>query len=258
LSNQRASTTTADDIDVLEVNRRFYDGLWSGTRLVQPHRFNTWPLVSKLAESSSRRLEVGPGMRPRLPVKDTHFADISEPALNALAAHGGKVEEARICNLPYDDNSFDLVCALDIIEHVEDDEAAMAELARVAEPGATILLSTPLHPEYWSTFDEIVGHHRRYAPDTLDSLLRRNGLEVEQSAIFGMKPKSSRLSTLGLWFLERDRAMALRVYNRILMPLGLRLQKRLKLIEGMVETDGVDEIFLVCRLASSDSCSANG
>jgi SAM-dependent methyltransferase len=258
LSNQRASTTTADNVDVFEVNRRFYDGLWSGTRLVQPHRFNTWPMVSKLAEASSRRLEVGPGMRPRLPVKDTHFADISEPALNALARHGGKVEQARICNLPYADNSFDLICALDIVEHVEDDEAAVAELARVAEPGATILLSTPLHPEYWSTFDEIVGHHRRYAPETLIDLLSRNGLVVEQSAIFGMKPKSSRLSTLGLWFLKRDRAMALRVYNRILMPLGLRLQKSLTLVDGMVETDGVDEIFLACRLTSSDSRALDG
>jgi hypothetical protein len=42
------------------------------------------------------------------------------------------------------------------------------------------------------------------------------------------------------------------------MPLGLRLQKSLTLVDGMVETDGVDEIFLACRLTSSDSRALDG
>ncbi len=186
-------------------------------------------------------------MRPRLPVKGTHFADISQPALDALAGQGGIVSLARIADLPYPDNSFDLICALDIVEHVEDDKTAMAELARVAKPGARVLLSMPLHPEYWTNFDEIVGHFRRYPPDELTRLLDDNGLAIEQSAIFGMKPRSTRLSTLGLWFLKHDRLIALSVYNRLLMPLGLRLQKPLTLQDGLADTDGVDEIFLVCR-----------
>lgn len=247
MTDDRAGSRTGDKAELEEFNRRFYDGLWSVARLVPPQRFNTWPLISEVAGISPRRLEVGPGMRPRLPLAGTHFCDISEPALTALSQHGGQVHLGPITALPFADQSFDLVCALDIIEHVADDEAAMAELARVAAPGARVLLSTPLHPEYWSSFDEIVGHFRRYAPEALLALLERNGLEVEQSAIFGMKPKSSRLSTLGLWFLKRDPTMAMRVYNRFLMPLGLRLQKPLKLVDGLVATGGVDEVFLVCR-----------
>ncbi|WP_024326172.1 class I SAM-dependent methyltransferase [Thioalkalivibrio sp. AKL19] len=233
--------------DIGDVNQRFYDGLWADTRLVHPERFNTWALVSDLSRSHARRLEVGPGMRPRLPIADTHFVDISAPALSALKGEGGLTHSAPISALPYADQSFDLVCALDIIEHVEDDEAALAELSRVAAPGARLLLSTPLHPEYWTPFDDIVGHYRRYEPAKLANLLERHDLEIEQSAIFGMKPKSSRLNDLGMWFLQRHRPVAMKVYNRFLMPLGLRLQKPLELRPGMVATEGVEEVFLVCR-----------
>jgi len=46
--------------DLLDENRRFYDLLWSGARLVEPQRFNTWPLVRSLLPESGRRLEVAP------------------------------------------------------------------------------------------------------------------------------------------------------------------------------------------------------
>src|ERR1700684_588497 len=51
--------------ELLELNRRFYDLLWSGARLVEPQRFNTWPLVSSVLPGSRRQLEVAPGLRPR-------------------------------------------------------------------------------------------------------------------------------------------------------------------------------------------------
>ena len=70
-----------------------------------------------------------------------------------------------IGSLPCANASFDLVCALDILEHVADDDSAMAELARVAAPGASLLISVPLHPEAWTAFDDFVGHCRRYEPD---------------------------------------------------------------------------------------------
>ena len=50
--------------ELLDLNRRFYDLLWSGARLVEPQRFNTWPLVSSVLPGSKRQLEVAPGLRP--------------------------------------------------------------------------------------------------------------------------------------------------------------------------------------------------
>jgi hypothetical protein len=62
-----------------------------------------------------------------------------------------------------------------------------------------------------------------------------------------MQPKSSRLLDLGMWWLTHERERALWWYNRVIMPLGLRFQKRLDFHEGLIDTQSVDEIFMVCR-----------
>ncbi len=74
--------------ELLDANRQYYDSLWSGASLVEPQRFNTWPLVQSLVSQGCRRLEVAPGLRPRLPLDGTHFLDISEPALVKLRGRG--------------------------------------------------------------------------------------------------------------------------------------------------------------------------
>lgn len=235
-----------------EINQRFYDSLWSDVQLIDPSRFNTWPLIQSLAQQAPLRLEVGPGMRPRLPVNGTYFADISQPALANLAAAGGITHQAAIAELPFPDNHFDLICALDIIEHVEDDTGALNELCRVAKPGAYFLISTPLHPEYWTPFDEFVGHHRRYRPDQLQQLLQERGLVVEKSAGFGMKPKSSWLVQWGMRKMQESPRFSMWIYNRFLMPLGLRFQKPLNLQDGLTDTRSISDVFMLCRLNNSD------
>src|SRR5436189_60679 len=70
------------------VNRRFYDGLWDEARLIEAQHFNTWPLVSSLLDSERPRLEIAPGLRPRLPLAGTRFVDISSAALDILRARG--------------------------------------------------------------------------------------------------------------------------------------------------------------------------
>lgn len=234
--------------DLLERNRRFYDGLWRGARLSDPQRFNTWPLVERLTAGTARRLEVAPGLRPRFPLPGTRFVDISAPALRRLQAAGADAMQGHANALPFPDASFDAVCAMDIIEHVVDDEAVLAELARVARPGAAVLLSAPLHPGSWTAFDDFVGHYRRYEPEQLLAKLRAHGFMLENSAIYGMQPKSSKLLDLGMWFLTHHRRLAMRWYNRTL-PLFARLQTPLALVPGMVDTAQVDEVLLVCRRA---------
>ena len=154
--------------------------------------------------AASRRpcLEVAPGLRPRLPLEGTQFVDVSGPALAKLARRGASVVGALITSLPFADAAFDLVCALDIVEHVDDDAAALGELSRVARPGAAVLLSVPLHPELWNAFDDFVGHRRRYRPELLTEILGRHGLTIERSAVYGMQPRSSRLLDLGMWYLN--------------------------------------------------------
>ena len=235
--------------DLLDENRRFYDLLWSGARLVEPERFNTWPLVRSLLPQCGRRLEVAPGLRPRLPLEDTQFVDISAPALAKLRGRGADVVLGEVTSLPFADAAFGLVCALDIVEHVDDDDGALSELSRVVQPGGTLLISTPLHPSRWTSFDDFVGHRRRYEPSRLSDKLSEHHLAVERSAVFGMQPRSSRLLDLGMWWLTHQRERALWWYNCAFMPLGLRLQKKLDFHSGMIGTDDVDEILMVCRKA---------
>src|SRR6266850_134863 len=155
--------------ELVEDNRRFYDSLWSGSRLVEPNRFNTWPLVQSLLPPSGLRLEVAPGLRPRLPIEDTQFVDISAPALEQLRTLGGRVTLGEVTALPFATATFDLVCALDIIEHVDDDNGALSEISRVTKSGGMLLISTPLHPSRWTPFDDFVGHKRRSEPPCLQA-----------------------------------------------------------------------------------------
>ncbi len=236
-----------DDAELIRVNRGFYESLWAQARLIGPERFNTWPLLRELAAAAPRRLEVAPGLRPRLPLDTTCFIDLSHAALRQLRASGASAVHGMIGQLPCADASFDLICALDIIEHVADDDSALSELARVAAPGASVLLSVPLHPEAWTAFDDFVGHCRRYEPAQIVERLASHGFTIEQSAVYGMQPRSSRLLDLGQWFLTHRRERAMWWYNRVFMPLGLRFQKALQWRDGLGDTQGVDEVLLRCR-----------
>ena len=233
--------------DVVAVNREFYDALWSDARLQSPQRFNTWPLVSGLLAAAPARLEIGPGLRPRLPIAGTHFLDISAPAIGQLNARGGIAVAGEITALPFGDEEFDLVAAFDVVEHVEDDRQVFRELSRVLKDGGVIVFSVPLHAGLWTEFDERVGHARRYEPAELLTILADHGLAIERSAKFGMKPANPRLVKFGMDWLERHRSWAMRWYNLVFMPLGMLFQKKLKWAEGLIDTAGVDGLLLVCR-----------
>src|SRR5450631_2769059 len=253
---QSGFSHTDSERELVDENRRFYNGLWSSARLVEPQRFNTWPLVQSLLPEAGQRLEVAPGLRPRLPIEGTQFVDISVEALAKLRGRGAQVALSEVTSLPFGASVFDLVCALDIIEHVDDDDGALSELSRVAKSGATLIISTPLHPSRWNTFDDFVGHKRRYEPARLLEKLAQHHLTVERTAAFGMQPRSSRLLDMGMWWLTHYREHAMWWYNKIFMKLGLHMQNPLRVAPGMIPTDAVDEILLVCRRENRSQSSA--
>jgi len=233
--------------DTAETNRTFYDALWGRARLQRPDRFNTWPLVAGLLPSSPARLELGPGLRPRLPIAGTHFIDISRPAVARLNARGGIAVAREIDALPFGDREFDLVCAFDVIEHVQDDRRLFGEVSRVLKDDGVLIFSVPVHAHLWTEFDDLVGHVRRYEPPQLLAMMAGNDLSLEKSAVFGMQPANPRLVQYGMWWLQHRRAWAMFWYNWVGMPLAMLFQKRLQLAAGLIDTAGVDEIVLVCR-----------
>jgi SAM-dependent methyltransferase len=233
--------------DLTEINREFYEGLWGATYVERPERFNTWPLVAGFLPQAADRLEIGAGLRPRLPVAGTQFIDLSAAAVAQLKARGGHAAVGDITALPFADASFDLVAAFDVIEHVADDRRVFSELSRVLRPGGVLLCAVPLHAAHWTTFDAYVGHARRYEPEVLRALIAEHGLVIEQSAVFGMQPNNPRLLDYGVRMMTKHRKRAMNWYNRVFMPLGMWFQKKLKFTPGLMNTDGVHEVALVCR-----------
>jgi hypothetical protein len=110
-----------------------------------------------------------------------------------------------------------------------------------------VVFSVPLHSTQWSSFDTLVGHVRRYDPNDLLALLGEHSLVLEQSAAFGMQPRSHWFLDFAVWALTRRREKAMRWYNKVFLPLGLLLQQRLAWTPGLIDVARVDELLLVCR-----------
>jgi SAM-dependent methyltransferase len=77
------------------------------------------------------------------------------------------------------DKPVDTVLAINVLEHLEDDAAALRSLAGLVIPGGTIVLWVPAYQQLYGEFDRRVGHFRRYTPVTLRDVFERAGLAVE-------------------------------------------------------------------------------
>lgn len=86
-----------------------------------------------------------------------------------------EVVNASGTNLPFEDNQFDLVCAFDVIEHIDDDTAATRELKRVCKIDGLVFITVPAFMFLWSLHDEVNEHFRRYNLKELKSLFISEG-----------------------------------------------------------------------------------
>ena len=69
-----------------------------------------------------------------------------------------------------------MVAVLDVVEHIEDDVAALAAMKSLLKPGGKILIAVPAHQWMWSAHDVVNHHHRRYSKTTLAAAIERAGL----------------------------------------------------------------------------------
>ena len=86
--------------------------------------------------------------------------------------------------LPFPDGAFDLVTTLDVIEHIDDDVAALAELRRVLRPGGRLLVAVPAFMFLWGKQDEVSHHRRRYTARSLRQALEAAGFAVDRTSYF--------------------------------------------------------------------------
>lgn len=93
--------------------------------------------------------------------------------------HVGAFESAPL------DAPYDIVCAFEVLEHIEDDEAALATWSKLLAPGGRLVISVPAWNHRMGLWDQRVGHYRRYDPDVLGDLFRRVGFSSPDIRLYG-------------------------------------------------------------------------
>ena len=137
---------------------------------------------------------------------------------------------------------YDLVAALDVIEHIDNDVAALASIAKRLKPSGKLIITVPAHRWMWSTHDVISHHKRRYSKGALRRLVQSSPLRLEKIGYFNSllfplavvqrfasKLSDSKGTGLGIppapvnTFLERAFAAERHMIGRVPLPPGLSL-----------------------------------
>ncbi|MEV4534637.1 class I SAM-dependent methyltransferase [Asanoa sp. NPDC049518] len=93
---------------------------------------------------------------------------------------GLSVMRADARRLPVGTGALDLVTAFDVLEHIDEDHEATAEIFRVLRPGGALLVAVPADMKLWSAHDVAVGHVRRYDREGLRAVVEKAGLVVDE------------------------------------------------------------------------------
>ncbi|MCW3064914.1 MAG: methyltransferase [Solirubrobacterales bacterium] len=111
--------------------------------------------------------------------------DVSDAAAAAARARGHRdVRVGPLETLPWEDGTFDLVTAFDVIEHTPDDRATLRELRRVTKPGGRALITVPAYQRLFSAHDVVNHHYRRYARPSLLAAAEEAGWAAGRTSYF--------------------------------------------------------------------------
>lgn len=112
---------------------------------------------------------------------DAQGVDIDAEAIEYCHARGlTHVSQSAADSLPFDSETFDLVTALDVIEHIDDDIGVLREMRRVLKPGGRLLVTVPAYRFLWGRQDEINLHKRRYVARELRNRLQTADFEMQR------------------------------------------------------------------------------
>lgn len=112
---------------------------------------------------------------------DASGVDVSEAALEFCRRKGLHVQKGLAEDLPYDDETFDVTTALDVIEHLDDDVAGLKEMHRVTKNGGYSLFFVPAFMWLWGVQDDISNHRIRYTRRQIVDRIIEAGYEVERA-----------------------------------------------------------------------------
>ena len=143
-------------------------------------------ICRQVTDRRPRILDVGCGTGANLIMLskygDAEGVDVSEDAIAFCRERGlDKVRLGAGEALPYEDSTFDLVTAFDVVEHMDDDLVGLSEMQRVLRPGGRVLLFVPTFMFLWGLQDDVSHHRRRYRLPQLRRVLEQAGFEIERT-----------------------------------------------------------------------------
>ncbi|MHA2226344.1 MAG: class I SAM-dependent methyltransferase [Candidatus Hodarchaeales archaeon] len=154
--------------------KELYEHSWTEHTVRKP---GMWPInsaIQKILKKNGRILEIGPGNWPKSPISCTIYLELTEKGSKNLKKIGATASTGSIENIPFQDEIFDIVVALEVMEHVPNVYKGLLDVKRVLKKGGYLIFSTPIHQQLWTHFDSLAGHLRRFDPISLLKIIYRN------------------------------------------------------------------------------------
>lgn len=119
-------------------------------------------------------------------VGQTFGMDMSDEAISfSKEIFGGTVEKGSLPDqVPYQEDFFDLITALDVIEHIDDDVGSISAIRALLVPGGKCIFTVPAYMFLWSAHDDMNQHKRRYTLPELNEKLVKAGFSVEKISYY--------------------------------------------------------------------------
>ena len=231
-----------DDIYNEKYGHKFLSDLSSS------HRFNRWMASSIKPWVGESVLEIGAGMgnitRYLMPRYRYFATEIDEMHLNYLknVYEGKRNIEVRGLDVTDGESfgelkeSFDTIVCLNVLEHVRDDEMALANIYEALEPGGHACILVPRSQSLFGTMDEAVDHFERYEPEGLADALGKAGFEVVKLFTF------NRIGVPG-WFIN-GRILRRKTLSKIQLKIFDQFVWLWKILEHVLPWQGLSIIAI--------------
>ncbi len=210
-------------------------GLENGSGTDQ-RRYRAWQLELIAPHCGPEVLEVGAGLgefAAQFSGLQRHVVtDVDPDAVTSMAARFADRPEVEARRLDLATGEVEVgapvttVVAINVLEHLEDDRAALRALAGAVRPGGRVVIWVPGYEQLYGDFDRLVGHVRRYTPATLEAAFAGAGLRPEV-----VRPVNL-LGGVAWWLTVRrggvgsPRPGLVRVYDRVVVPVSRALERR--------------------------------
>ena len=201
------------------------------------HRYQRWIVETFRPHLSGRSVEIGAGIGNISTLLRRHVdtLDLVEPSANLGEPLRGRFEADSGVSVYLDslevwlpgisDDSYDSLILVNVLEHIEDDTAALEGFRRILKPGGKLLLFVPALQFLYSDLDALVGHYRRYHRQDLDNLVRVAGFNIVKSHYFDT------VGVLPWWILNtvmgatRFNPTLAGIYDAIFAPISRSLER---------------------------------